>query len=243
MLQRASKAWKRAAVLASALVAGSLVDCVPAWSASRFEGSLGLLLGFPSGDYGDQIEGPGFGIDLDGGWRPADSPAVIGARFGFLVLGTETRREPLSETLPIPIEVKTTNNQLFGHLMLRLEPPRGAVRPFVEGVFGFSYLYTETSVNDVRDGSDFAGVKQLDDTVLSYGGGGGLKVKVWGSPNREKGKVQRVFVTTRVDYLVGGEGEYLKKGTLQIQDGRFVARRTNSKTDIVTLSIGASIDL
>lgn len=235
---------RAAAMAGSTLLALSLFAMNhEAQAAGRFEGSAGFMLGFPSGDYGKQVDGPGGGFDIDAGWRPPSSPAVLGARFGYLIMGSEKRREPLSNTVPIPVDVVTDNNQVFGHLTLRLEPPRGAVRPFIEGVFGFSHLFTDTKVKNSQTGEEFAGVTQFKDTVLSFGGGGGLKIKVWGAPQREQGKVQRVFVNTRVDYLHGGEGEYLKKGSLVIENGRYAARRTRSLTDIVTFSLGVSIDV
>ncbi|MCC7143708.1 MAG: hypothetical protein IT349_16535 [Candidatus Eisenbacteria bacterium] len=233
----------RRALAPALLVAGLLSLTPPAQAAGRFEGSLGLALGFPSGDYGDQVDNVGIGVDLDGGWRPPNSPAVLGGRFGFMLMGRDSNKVPLSDTVPIPVTVDTDNNLVFGQAFLRLEPMRGAVRPFVEGVIGFTYLYTETNVKNSLNDESFAGVTQFKDTVLNFGGGGGLKVRVWEAPGTsQKPSVRAVFINARANYMVGGEGEYVKKGSVRPNGNRYTFTTIKSKTDFVGVSIGASLD-
>lgn len=227
----------------SALLLLSAALTSSASAAGRFEGSVGFLVGTPQGEFEDQVDQTGFGIDLDGGFRPAESPLVIGGRFGFMSYGSDSRREPFNPNIPeVTIEVETSNNLLFGQAFLRLEPKHGVVRPFIEGLVGFNYLFTESSVKDERNGEVLAGSTNFDDTTICYGGGGGLKFRVWRNTDRPKGPIS-VNVLLRADYVKGGEARYLKEGSISVQNGRVVYDALQSETDLLTYTIGASVDI
>ena len=54
--------------------------------------------------------------------------------------------------------------------------------------------------------------------------------------------VRAVLLDLRARYLVGGEAKYLKEGTIQVVDNRLVYDLRQSKTDLVTVGAGVTIE-
>ncbi len=210
---------------------------------------LGLLLGFPQGEFRDQV--PNLGIGLGGNFavRVAGSPLLLGADLGFMIYGHERRREPFSLTIPdVHVLVTTSNNIFLGHLLMRLQPPTGTLRPYLDGLFGFKYFWTETTIRSEDWGDDedpIASSTNLDDFALSYGGGLGLAVQLYDGTQRrqETGQgVGKVLLDLRLRYLMGSEAEYLKRDSIERQpDGTVVYDITRSQTDFLNFYLGVSI--
>ncbi|WP_263784396.1 hypothetical protein [Salinibacter grassmerensis] len=116
---------------------------------------------------------------------------------------------PFSSTVGprVPVEVSTNNNVVETHLSVRLQSRTGRFRPYVEGLAGFKYLFTRTTVGDDDFGEDdlgddIAGSTNYDDFALSGGAGAGVDVRVYQQP--EPGKtVRAVSVHLGVQYLLG----------------------------------------
>jgi hypothetical protein len=197
------------------------------------EAALNVIVGVPQGDFGDRAEA-GIGGDLYGGLRLGESPVTIGAKLGIMIYGHETRREPFSTTVPdVTVDVTTSNDILLGHLVLRLRPPGdGAFVPYVDGLFGFKYLFTQTEINSRRF-DDVASSTNFDDFALSYGGGAGLMIRVHRGGNRT------TFLQLGADYMVGTEADYLLPGSIERDDdGNVNFDVQRSKTTILTPRIG-----
>ncbi|HNS73334.1 MAG TPA: hypothetical protein PKI81_08015, partial [bacterium] len=119
------------------------------------------------------------------------------------------------------------------------------IQPYADGVFGFDYLFTETSINDDdwddwddHDGHDqIASSTNFDDTAMSYGFGGGCKFRVWEAAS----EATEVFVDVQGRYLRGGEAEYLKKGSIRRENGKLLFDVSKSKTDLLVFKVGASV--
>ena len=91
------------------------------------------------------------------------------------------------------------------HGMMRITAPIKAVRPYVEGLFGFRYIHTSTKIVDVDynwtdDGDDNVLLRKtnLDDWILSYGGGGGLQFQL----------KENMYLDFRADYLLGSKANF-----------------------------------
>lgn len=197
------------------------------------EAALNVIVGIPQGDFGDRAEA-GIGGDLYGGLRLGESPVTIGAKLGIMIYGHERRREPFSTTIPdVTVDVTTSNDILLGHFVLRLRPPGdGAFVPYVDGLFGFKYLFTETEINSRRF-DDVASSTNFDDFALSYGGGAGLMIRVHRGGNRD------AFLQLGADYMVGTEADYLLEGSIERDDdGNVNFDVQRSKTTILTPRIG-----
>ena len=192
-------------------------DSVPAVSGQvNLRGTVGI----PRGGLRNNISGVGGGLHgYIGGWI-GRRPLLVGLDLGILNYGRTTDQVPFSRTVGprVPVEVSTNNNVVETHLSLRLQPRTGRFRPYVEGLAGFKYLFTRTTVgdDDFGDdelGDDIAGSTNYDDFALSGGAGAGIDVRVY--QQREPGKTLRaVDVHLGVQYLLGQEAEYLAEGDL-----------------------------
>nr|MBN2276204.1 hypothetical protein [candidate division Zixibacteria bacterium] len=220
-----------------------MVLSMPVSARTFMQGGVNLLLGFPQGDFKDEVDKTGVGIAGEFLYSPSNSPVGIGVSLGYMIYGHETRREPFSSTIPdVEVEVETSNNILLGHLLLRAQMRHGPIRPYIEGLLGFNYLFTKTTINDIGGGGeDVASSTNLDDFVFSYGAGGGLLIKLYGTPPGAP-KELGLYLDLRGRYLIGGKAEYLKEGSIGREDGEVVYDITESKTDLLTARIGLTFE-
>lgn len=199
-------------------------------------------MGFPQSDFGENVANSGFGLSGHFAYQMPRTPVALGAALGFLIYGQESRKEPLSPTIPdIVIRVETTNNILTGHLLLRVQPvvSNARIKPYLEGLFGFHYLWTETSLKDWDwDENDDITSKNYDDVAMSYGGG--LMIRVYqGKKERSEG-FYSINIDVGVRYLLGGEATYLKEGDIKRENGTVVYSPSQSTTDLLTTTVGVT---
>jgi hypothetical protein len=211
----------------------------------RFQGGLNFALGFPQGAFKENTGSNGYGLSGQFAYRLPETPFWIGANLGFLIYGNDTR-EINFPGAPVWVDVTTSNNIFMGHLMLRVQAPSGAMRPYIDGLLGFNYLWTETRIEDQDyndDNNDIASSTNLDDAAWSYGAGGGILFQVYTPPEREDGTrpIDGVFVDVGVRYLRGNEAEYLKEGSITQVGNDWHYDVKKSVTDIVVWHIGAVV--
>lgn len=206
--------------------------------------SAAFTLGIPEGDFKDQLEKTGLGIALEGGVRLGPLPILLGPRFSYLSYGSDTRHEPFSQTIPdVTVEVETSYNLIQFHGLARFQPiDEGLFQPYLDGLIGLNYLYTETSVRDEDDSEDseIASSKNFEDTVFSYGGGGGIQIAVHRSVD-DDGDVVEVLIDLNARYISGGKARYLKEGAITIEEMTVIYDVSESRTDLVTAQIGIGI--
>ena len=92
-------------------------------------------------------------------------------------------------------------------------------RPYLDGLIGMHYFFTETQVRDEDDFVEepIASTTNQSDIAFSYGAGGGVMFLV--HQKREGSKSTEVLIDFRVRYLLGGEATYLKEGSITRQNG------------------------
>jgi|WetSurMetagenome_2_1015567.scaffolds.fasta_scaffold356980_1 hypothetical protein len=203
-------------------------------------GSLHFQTGFPQGDFKDHLDDNSYGLDGEFIYSPGKSPLGIGLSLGFGVYGSEERREPFSSTIPdVTVKVTTTNNILQGHLVFRVLPKQGQLRPYADGLIGFNYLFTETKISDRSDGDEVASSTNSDDGVFSYGFGGGLLIHL-GTSGKESGRQIFWDLDLSTRYLLGDEAEYLKEGSIHIDGTSVIYDKIKSKTDLLTVRLGVA---
>lgn len=216
----------------------------------ELQAALDLGVGIPQGDFRDQSDHVGGGINLMGGYRFANSPVMLGLEFGFMNFGTDTREEPLSTTIPdLTVEVENSYNLVHGDFLVRLIAPPSTFRPYVDGLVGFNYFFTETVI---RDRDDFFDEEKLsdtnyEDTALSYGFGAGTQIRLWqkkGPMTSDMDDVEpsSVYLNVRARYMFGREAEYLQKGSIEIEDGEVFYDVSQSKTDLLHIKIGVVVN-
>ena len=233
---------KSSALLTACLVLGLHAGSASQAAAQNISAGVNFLVGAPKGDFKDNVENAGFGIGGHIGYRFGQSPFMAGLDLGYMIYGSETRTEPFSTTIPdVFVRVETTNNIFLGHFLLRMQAPYGKIRPYIDGVLGMHYLFTQTAIKDENrtDDETIASTTNQDDVAFSYGTGGGLMVQVHRAKKKETGKdgLQEVLVNFRIRYLFGSESEYLKEGSIRRENGAVIYDLITSRTDMLTFQL------
>jgi len=200
-------------------------------------GGVNFTLAFPMGEFKDNVDRLGFGGSIQFLlWNPTSNlPFSFGLNLGFINYGSESRREPFSETIPdVTVDVDRSNNLVNFHLLFQIAPPPSTVTPYAELLFGGSYLFTETQIKS-RGVEEVASSTNFDDFAWSYGGGGGLMILLSDNISEDVGAI---FLDLKVRYLLGSEAEYLREGSVTIRDRDVHYDVTRSKTDLLTAHLG-----
>ena len=210
----------------------------PASSATRLQASLRGQFGTPTGEFSDNV-GLSGGLGGDFTYRLGDTPFRLGAGVGVLWYGRETRRVPLSETIPdVLVDVTTSSGIVTTHALLRAQPRDGRVRPYGDALVGFNYVFTETSADLGNDPfqESIASTTNFSDFAPSVGAGGGVMVELttWtsGQLNLDLG----------ARYVLGGEAEYLVPELLRFGGEVADLRVNRSRTDVVTVYGGIVVE-
>lgn len=205
---------------------------------TRFQGGIGLLAGVPVGDFGVNVDSAG-GIAGHFDVALGDSIVSVGGEMASLWYGTESRKEPLSPTIPdIRVTVTTDNTIFLLHGRVRAQRREGRVRPYVDGLIGFIDLVTKTSIEELGDcdvyGCTGLGSTNLRDFALSAGGGAGLQVGFGPPPDWYR-------LDLSVRYLYGGEADYLREFAIRREGGQAFLDISRSRTDMVVVYIGVAM--
>ena len=225
----------------------------------NFDGAIAFIGQFPQGEFKNEGVPTGFGLDINGLWHPSEQVG-LGLNLGISQYGNSERKIPFSGyTDLITITEKTTNDLAYGHLLLKLIPFRGHVRPYFEGLLGIKNLstttkiYTENCTDDLDteyDECEIASSTNASDNAFSYGGGVGLEktlTSIGGNEDsdfeeNEDSVIEGVlsfYINAR--YMIGGEAKYLKEGDIVYSDTFPVETSFNpstSKTDALQISLG-----
>ncbi len=200
--------------------------------------SLNFTIAFPQGEFKEKVDNLGFGLNGDILFispKPK-SPFGMGLNLSYYIYGSESRREPLSTTIPdLFVRVDRTNNLTNFHLLFVLGLPTGRARPYIEGLFGGSYIFTTTSVKSENTSEEFASSTNFEDFAWSYGAGFGLSFLIKGDPNQNE---DLLFLDFKGRYLYGTEAEYLKHGSVKLVNGKVQYDISRSKTDLLTVHLG-----
>ena len=231
---------------------------------SAFSGNFGVdiaLIGqLPKGEFKDEGVPTGFGLDINGLWYPSKQFG-LGLNVGISQYGNSERQIPFSYyTDLVTITEKTINDLAYSHLLLKLIPFQGNVRPYFEGLLGMKNLFTSTKVisencpEEDEDTCEIASSTNYSDNAFSYGGGGGLEITLTsfggdedsGIKGGEDSGIEGVlsfFINAR--YMIGAEAEYLKKGDIHRMDQEpydVTYSPSRSKTDVLQISLGLNFN-
>jgi hypothetical protein len=213
-------------------------------SAQMWQGGAGFQLGFPTGEYNDQVNTTAVGLSGDFLYSPHQSPFGIGITLGWFQVGREERQEPFSTTIPdVTVDVTTEHNLAQLMLLLRLQPKSGPILPYGDGLVGLNYLYTKTRIANTSSGEEVASSTNSDDNAFAYGFGGGLMIKVYDRQSEENSKPVQVFIDLNARYILGGDADYLKEGSIRREDGEVIYDITRSKTNIAVARLGVTVNL
>jgi opacity protein-like surface antigen len=161
---------------------------------------------------------------------------LLGVDAGYSLYGSDEHKEPISETIPeLQVKVRTNNNIVLTHFLVRAQPRTGNVRPYIDGLIGFKYLFTDTSIINDSSGEELASTKNLSDLTLSYGFGGGVQVRL-----ARLGRNGDISLDGKVRYLRGQQADYLKEGSIRRENGSVSFDVLTSRTDVVTVQVGVT---
>jgi hypothetical protein len=233
-----------ASLVMSAFVGSASAQAPPAASQPRPETlqvGLSVPFGIPVGAFGrhvDSAAGISGGMDVGLG----RSIVSVGGELSYVWYGSDERNVDLGPAIPelagTSVKVTTDNAMLFLHGRVRLQPRHGRWRPYVDGLFGFDYIHTTTSIEDTVNctGSTCSGgieSTNLDDWVPSLGVGAGVMVGLGTSPDS-------IRLDVSVRYLWGGEADYLVKGAIHNVGNTSILDISRSRTDMVAVSVGVA---
>ncbi|GAB5409882.1 MAG: hypothetical protein BalsKO_22470 [Balneolaceae bacterium] len=206
--------------------------------AQAFNFDIGFALGSPMGGFQQSLDRNSYGVDMGATYQIPNTPIHFGGGLIYQNFGWTERSEYFSPAIQeVKLRVRTTNNMVTPHFLLRIEPDLGAISPFVEGIIGFNYLYTESSVLDDWAEEEIASSVNYDSFTPSSGVGGGMKFKLYEGYNGD-GDFFGMSLILKAKYMLGGEANYLKEGGL-IRNRRGVSYDiTRSRTDLTTFNVG-----
>ena len=198
----------------------------------RFLLDFRFAAGVPMAAFGDNA-GASFGGGLDFGVRLGDTPVSVGAALEYLRYGTETRQVALFTGAPeVVSDASTSNNVFWTHALVRVQPRTGRVRPYADGLLGFSYAYTSTGV-DV--GSEIQSTTHLGDYAPSLGVGGGVTVLLVSGPEAV------LNLNLGLRYFATGDLDYLTKGAIQRDESGATFEPVRSPVNVVSPQIGLTL--
>ena len=200
----------------------------------RFRFDPGFAVGVPVGAFGDNT-GASFGAALDFGVGLGRTPFSVGAAIDYLRYGTETRHIALFPALPeVVSDVDTINYVFRTHALVRVQPRTGRVRPYAEGLLGFSYANTSTSADLGDDGG--ASTTHLADYAPSVGFGGGVSIRL------VSGRQAGLSLGLGLRYLSGGDVNYLTKGAIRRDADGVSFEPKRSPLSTLSTQIGIAVD-
>lgn len=196
--------------------------------------------GRPVGDFLTYVD-QGLGFDAFFRWN-ADRQGVLSFKLdgGLLIYGRETFRVPLSSTLGgrILVDLTTSNNIVWMGFGPQLTLPTGALRPYANAGVGFSYFFTESSVEGSNDDFDpFANTTNYSDATFRYGLGWGLLLP-FQTRNSEWA------IDLGATYHGNGQVRYLREGGIQdLPDGSIVLYPIQSDANLLTYRLGFQVSI
>jgi hypothetical protein len=229
---------------------------LPGAASAQHQVTAGLAITDPRGEFDDNTD-TGFGFA--GSYLYALNPGrtvSIGLGGLFQSYGSTQRRARLSPTIPdITVDIETSNNTAFLQGLLQFKAPTGRMQPYAQGMGGYGWFFTTTSIEDPFNGQTILSDTNQSDGTWIWGGGGGMLVRVYegqprptlsayevaGAPAREP---VRAYVDAGARWLGGNEVEYLKEGSLITDDGEFDIDPRLARSDIETIQyqIGVTVE-
>ncbi|NUQ11568.1 MAG: hypothetical protein HUU26_04445 [Gemmatimonadaceae bacterium] len=208
--------------------------------APRASAGASFSYGRPVGDFLHYVE-QGFGFDAFVRGN-VDPQGVLSFRLdgGYLIYGRETFRVPLSGTIGgrILVDLTTNNNIVWMGFGPQLTLPGRYFRPYANAAIGFSYFFTESSVEGSNsDNEPFASTTNYSDATFRYGFGWGLLIPF-------QTRTTEWAIDLGAAYHGNGQVRYLREGGIEDRpDGSIVLHPIQSDANLLTYRLGFSVSL
>ena len=200
--------------------------------------SLYFTTAFPVGEFQDYIGNTGFGASSElFFFSPSEKvPYGLGLNFSFVSYGMYFGVDQYTDELGL--SYNKANNFASVHLLFQIAPHAGSIRPYVETLFGGSYIFSHTDF--IVDYCCPPVTMWLDDWAWSYGAGFGLKFLSVGDAFLNHGSL---YIDLKVRYLLSSSTEYLDRSSVVLYYDTLEYSTFESKTDMITASIGLYLSL
>lgn len=194
-------------------------------------GDLNLSMGIPMYNYKETTTSLPFGGTFNIIHQPSRHvPILFGGGISYLHAGGQRVNETLTaeitanglpiqgfEPLVIPLEFRMNNHILNGHAMVRFQAPWRFVKPYIDILGGFNYLWTSTAVYDNSPQRYFATTnddglidRQTQQSSFTWSAGFGAGFYIYLN--------QEVYLNLNASYLGGGWARYFDKKQVQSWD-------------------------
>ncbi|MCH7724316.1 MAG: hypothetical protein IIC76_13420 [Bacteroidetes bacterium] len=194
--------------------------------------SFNFTTAIPMGDFKNYNGNVGFGGNMEFFFfSPSErTPYGLGINLSYVSYGIQFFINPYSDELGVSLN--KANNFASVHILFQIAPHTGIIRPYIETLFGGSYIFSLTEV-----GYDYYSPATLwiDDWAWSYGGGVGLKLFATGNPLFDSGST---YIDFKVRYLLSTEVTYLDRNSVEYYGDEVYYSLLKSKADMLLVSIG-----
>ena len=207
---------------------------------SRAAVGASFSYGRPVGDFLRYVD-QGLGFDAFFRWN-ADRQGVMSFKLdgGLQIYGHETFRVPLSGTIGgrVLVDLTTSNNIVWMGFGPQLTAPSGVIRPYASASVGFSYFFTESSVEGSNnDDEPFASTTNYSDAAFRYGFG-------WGFLIPFQTRSSEWAIDFGAIYHGNGQVRYLREGGIEdLPDGTIILHPIQSDANLLTYRLGFSIGI
>jgi hypothetical protein len=210
--------------------------------AQPLEAGASLVLGIPQSQFRRNVDGVGGGLVGYLTFAPEEQPLSIGLQVTFINYGSQDTKDIIyGPTVSVRGKVTTDNNILSVHLIGRLQPNSGSLRPYIEGLLGWNDLFTRTAVTDEETSESTESNTDLNDNAFSYGGGGGVLIRLSGPDEENPDNLANGwFLSFGARYMFGGKAKYLKEGSIRRENNTLIYSTLESTTDLFIFSVGVS---
>ena len=215
---------------------------------SPVHAGLNLVAGIPGpglrsavdNDLGGLGVGPGLNVLINPFGKRKASPVYIGLDAQYLYFG----RDKVSETANAP-PYKTSFNYYSVDGVARIFPmQRNGFNIFFDGMLGLKIMNARTKIDKnaiqtiIADEQDEV-IGNVTDSGLGYGVGVGFFSKRYG--DTEDGNRGLPSFSLRLVYSWGDKVAYVKRGSLQVDNGFVTYERGWARTDMIQIQAGVYI--
>jgi len=184
---------------------------------------------FPVNEYQNFDNEVGYGGNLEFFFiSPSkEKPIGMGVSLGYVGQGLYFYEDPCNcETY---VGNNRANNFINLNMILQVAPTGGTVRPYLETLFGGSYIFSNTEVLTLN----YTSVNlYVDDWAWTYGVGGGLKFLLGPEENGS------LFLDLKGRYLMSSDVSLLDRNSIRYANDRFYYDVNKSQINFVAVQIG-----
>jgi hypothetical protein len=187
----------------------------------------------PQGVFKDYVNS-GWGVGGAARWFPgAQRLFALRGDLGWVVYGRQRVREPFGTSGRITVDITTSNNIFMATGGAELAAPGGPIRPYVNGLYGLSSFWTQSTASGTQVGDpEVFNTTNLRDNIASAAVSGGVRIPLTG----------QVLLDVGARRWFNGEARYYTRESFGTGATPSVTPTPiQSETDMWTVHVGVSI--